>query len=95
MVPGSSGGSPTTMGFGVLPSNLSSSTLTQVSTTGTEVDLGEIFTYTLSGAAGVNLTPYAQLFAAQGADGNLHLYKSQLANASAPATPVQFSSCIA
>ena len=78
-------------GFGVLPSNLSSNTLTQVSTTGTEVDLGLIFSYSLGGANGVTLTPFAQLFAAKGADGNLHLYKSQLANSAAPPTPVQFS----
>ena len=81
-----------TVGFGVLPSNLSSSTLTQVSTTGTEVDLGLLFAYSVGGANGVSLTPFAQLFAAKGADGNIHLYKSQLANSAAPPTPVQFSS---
>ena len=63
-----------------------------MSTTGTEVQLTELYSYSGSGTHLAGLTPYALLFAAKGGDGNLHLYSAQLANAAAPPTPKQISS---
>jgi len=86
------GESGTINGFGVLPSNLSSNTLTQVSTTGTEVDFSLSFTYTFSGNTVTGEQPYAQFYAAKGSDGNQHVYSAKLTSAASAPVPVQVSS---
>lgn len=78
-----------TNGFGVVPSDLSSGTLTQVNTTGVKVALNPVYRFLFSATTFTGDSPFAQLFGATGSDGNIHFYSSQLSNAAAPATPVQ------
>jgi hypothetical protein len=82
----------TVTGLGVMPSNLANSWVTQVSTTGTEVDLVQSARVAYQGTTATSWQPYAQVYAAKGSDGFLHIYSLPLANQGSVPKPVQVSS---
>jgi hypothetical protein len=93
-VSGSSGG---TSGLGVIPADLSSTTLQSVmpatsAAATTPIGLTPLPRIALSGSSIAAVTLAVVVFIAPGSDGNLHLYGVPLENSSAVPTPTQISS---